>query len=63
MNEKNDNASCLNEEPLITADQVRHSSLFVLDFFGKKRQNETDASLDTLIQSVFNNDNNECSTL
>lgn len=22
MNEKNDNASCLNEEPLITADQV-----------------------------------------
>lgn len=23
MNEKNDNANCLNEEPLITADQVR----------------------------------------
>ena len=22
MNEKNDNANCLNEEPLITADQV-----------------------------------------
>lgn len=46
MNEKNDNASCLNEEPLITADQVRHSSLFVLE----KRRNETDVSLDTLIQ-------------
>lgn len=27
MNEKNDNASCLNEEPLITADQVRYTSL------------------------------------
>lgn len=29
MNEKNDNANCLNEEPLITADQVSVSNISV----------------------------------
>lgn len=30
MNEKNDNANCLNEEPLITADQVCVCVLFLI---------------------------------
>lgn len=30
MNEKNDNASCLSEEPLISADQVIKSRLLIV---------------------------------
>lgn len=41
MNEKNDNANCLNEEPLITADQVcvwSNSSLSVSWFDNEKKE-------------------------
>lgn len=59
MNEKNDNASCLNEEPLITADQVRRSNLS-RTFSALKRQSETHVYLETLVHyPVCNNNNNK----